>query len=59
MEKTKSVLQKNLFPPDLTDKVVRKYLSDQYKSEKSPNKKEERYFKLPYVGFFLDTLTTK
>ena len=28
MEKTKSILQKNLFPPDLIDKVVRNYLSD-------------------------------
>ena len=27
MEKTKSILQKNLFPPDLIDKVVRNYLT--------------------------------
>ena len=52
MEKTKSILQKNLFPPDLIDKVVRNYLSDLYNSKESLNKKEERYFKLPYVGFF-------
>ena len=52
MEKTKSILQKNLFPPDLIDKVVRNYLSDQYNSKESLNKKEGRYFKLPYVGFF-------
>ena len=52
MEKTKSILQKNLFPRDLIDKVVRNYLSDQYNSKESLNKKEGRYFKLPYVGFF-------
>ena len=52
MQKTKSILQKNLFPPDLIDKVVRNYLSDLYNSKESPNKKEGRYFKLPYVGFF-------
>ena len=44
MEKTKSILQKNLFPPDLIDKVVRNYLSDQYNSKESLNKKEGRYF---------------
>ena len=52
MEKTKSILQKNRFPPDLIDKVVRNYLSDEYNSKESLNKKEGRYFKLPYVGFF-------
>ena len=52
MEKTKSILQKNLFPPDLIDKVVRNYLSDQCNSKESPNKKEGRYFKLPYLAFF-------
>ena len=52
MQKTKSILQKNLFPPELIDKVVRNYLSDQYNSKESVKKKEGRYFKLPYVGFF-------
>ena len=52
MEKTKSILQKNLFLPELIDKVVGKYLSDQYNSEESLNKNEGRYFKLPYVSFF-------
>ena len=55
MEKTKSILQKNLFPPDLIDKVVRNYLNDQYNSKESPKKKEGCYFKLPYVGFFFQT----
>ena len=52
MEETKSILQKNLFLPELIDKVVGKYLSDQYNSEESLNKNEGRYFKLPYVSFF-------
>ena len=52
MEKTKSILQKNLFPPDLIDKVVRNYLSDLCNSKESLNKKGGRYCKLPYVGFF-------
>ena len=52
MEKTKSILQKNLFSPDLIDKVVRNYLNNQYNSKESLNKKEGHYFKLPYVGFF-------
>ena len=52
MQKTKSFLQKNLFSPDLIDKIVRNYLSHQYNSKESLNKKEGRYFKLPYVGFF-------
>ena len=52
MEKTKSILQKNLFRPDLIDKVVRNYLRNQYNSKESLNKKKGCYFKLPYVGFF-------
>ena len=52
MGKTNSILQKKLFPPDLIDKVVRNYLSDQCNSKESLNKKEWRYFKLPYVRFF-------
>ena len=42
----------NIFPPELNDKVVRNYLSDQYNSKESLNEKEGRYFKLPYVGVF-------
>ena len=49
MEKTKSILRKNQYPPDLIDKVVRNYLCDQYNSKESLNIKEGRYFKLPYV----------
>ena len=52
MEKTKSILRKNQYPPDLIDKVVRNYLCDQYNSKESLNIKEGRYFKLPYVWFF-------
>ena len=52
MGKTKSILQKNLFPPDLIDKVVRNYLSNQCNSKESLSKKVGRYFKLPYVSFF-------
>ena len=52
MERTKLILQKNLFPPELTGKVVKNYLSDQYNSKESLNKKEGHYFKLPYLGFF-------
>ena len=52
LEETKSILQKNIFPHKLIDKVVRNYLSDQYISEESLSKKEGRYYKLPYVGFF-------
>ena len=59
MEKTKSILEENLFPPDLINKVVRNCPSDQYNSKESLNKEERRYFKLPYVGFFQDTVTTK
>ena len=57
--KLRSLLQKNLFPPDLIDKVVRNYLSNQCKSKESLNKKEGRYFKLPYVGLFLETQQNK
>ena len=52
MEKTKSIFQKNLFPPQLIDIVVRNYLSDQCKSKESLNKKEGHSFKLQFVGFF-------
>ena len=51
-KKTKYILQKNLFPPDLINKVVKNYLSDQYNSKESLNKIERRYFKVPYVRFF-------
>ena len=60
MEKSKPILQKNLFSSELIGKVVKKYLSDQYNSKESLNKKGERYLKLRHVvDFFLDTLTTK
>ena len=39
MEKTKPILQKNLFPPELIDKVEQCYLSDQYNSKETLNKK--------------------
>ena len=52
MEKTKSMLQRNLFPPELIGKVVKNYLSDQCNSKESLNKTEGRFFKLPYVGLF-------
>ena len=51
MEKTKLTLQKNLYPPELTEKAVKHHLSDQYNNKESPNKKRGRYFKLPYIGF--------
>ena len=44
MEESKSILRKNLFSPDLIDKVVRNYLSDQCNSEESLNKKKGRFF---------------
>ena len=59
MEKTKSILQKNLFPPDLTDKVVRNYLRDQYNSKESLNKKWDVISNYHMLGFFLDTHRTK
>ena len=53
MEKTRSILQKYLFPSDLINKVVRNYFSDQYNSKEPLNRKEGLYFKLPYVvGYF-------
>ena len=52
MEKTKSILRKNLFSPDLIDKVVRNYLSDQCNSEESLNKKEGRYFQTTICRIF-------
>ena len=45
-------IKKESISSDLIDKVVRSYLSDQYSINKSLNKKEGRYLKLPYVGFF-------
>ena len=60
MEKTKSILQKNLFPPDLIDKVVRNYLNDQYNSKESQKKKRRMLFQTTICRiFFPDTLTTK
>ena len=52
MEKTKSILQNNLFLPELIDKVIKNYLRDQKNSKESQNKKEGWYFQLTYVGLF-------
>ena len=52
MEKTKSILQKNLFPPDLIDKVVRNYLSDQYNSKESLKKKRGTLFQTTICRIF-------
>ena len=52
IEKTKSILQKNLFLSKLIDKLVQNFLSNQYKSKEYLNKKEGRYLNLQYVGFF-------
>ena len=43
---------RDLSPPELIEKVVRNYLRDECNSEESLNKKEGRYFKLPYIGVF-------
>ena len=43
---------RDLSPPELIEKVVRNYLRDECNSKESLNKKEGRYFKLPYIGFF-------
>ena len=52
MEKIKCILQKNLFLPELIDKVVRNYLSNQCNSKEYQNKKVGRHLKLLYVGVF-------
>ena len=52
MQKTKSFLQKNLFSPDLIDKIVRNYLSHQYNSKESLNKKEGRFFQTTICRIF-------
>ena len=52
MEKTKSILQKNLFPPDLIDEVVRNYLSDQNNSKESLNKKSGTLFQTTICRIF-------
>ena len=46
IQKTKSILQKNLFPPEFIDRFVKDYLSNQYNSKESLNIKEVHYFKL-------------
>ena len=46
MEKTKLTFQKNLFLPDLIDKVVKNCLSDQYNTKESLIKKDGHYFKI-------------
>ena len=52
MEKTKSILPKNLFLPRFIDKVVKDYLSNQYNSKESLDKKGGNYFKLSFAEFF-------
>ena len=46
------VLQNNLFPPELIDKVFINYFTDQFNTKESPNKRKGCFFKIPHVGFF-------
>ena len=59
MEKTKLILLKILFSPELIGKVVKSYLNNQYNNKESLNKKEGRYSNYHMQRFFLDTLSTK
>ena len=52
IEKCKTTLQKNLFPPKLIDQILKNYLSEKLNTEQQKQKQETRYFKLPYIGFF-------
>ena len=52
MEKTKSIFLKNLFPSELIDKVVKKFINDRNNSKESLNKKYKHFLTLPYVGLF-------
>ena len=51
IEKIKSNLIKNLYPPFLIDKVMKKYLDYQFSSNKNQSKdtSDVYYFKLPYI----------
>ena len=55
------ILQKNEYPPKLTDRSVNKYLSTKtinMPSETEPSKRKENtsYFKLPFTGQFPNLL---
>ena len=52
MEKIKSNLIKNAYPPFLIDKVIKKYLDYKFFSDQNQlkDKSEIHYFKLPYIS---------
>ena len=61
IEKIKSNLIKNAYPPFLIDKVIKKYLdytfsSNQYQLK---DKSDVHYFKLPYIGNLLHHIKNK
>ena len=52
IEKIKSNLVKNAYPPFLIDKVIKMYLDYKFSSNQtqSKGKSDVDYFKLPYIG---------
>ena len=52
MERIRSNLIKNAYPPFLVDKVIKKYLDYNFSSNQTQlkDKSDVNYFKLPYIG---------
>ena len=50
IERTKSNLIKNAYPPFLIDKVIKKYLNYKFSSNQLKDTSDVHYFKLPYIG---------
>ena len=54
LENVKTVLQRNLYPIQLIDKIARSYLNNKISSGNKVNQPESntRYYKLPFIGRF-------
>ena len=59
IENIKCNLIKNVYPPFLIDKVIKKYLDHKFSSNQSQLKdtSDSYYFKLPYISNFSQILT--
>ena len=58
-EKTKIILQKNMYPPSLIDRTFKNYLNSKYRTPEEKTTNNTKYFKLPYTGKYSDIVQKK
>ena len=59
LKKVKHILQKNLFPAFLVDKIIKNYNEKAHTTNIDESKPEMKFFKLPYIGKYSDITQKK